>query len=50
MIGDGRSFIYQAWWTAAVPGLLITALVFAFNFVGDGLRDAFDPATWVKSK
>jgi peptide/nickel transport system permease protein len=50
MIGDGRSFIYQAWWTAAVPGLLITALVFAFNFVGDGLRDAFDPATRVKSK
>jgi len=50
MIGDGRSFIYQAWWTAAVPGLLITALVFAFNFVGDGLRDAFDPATWVKAK
>jgi peptide/nickel transport system permease protein len=48
MIGDGRSYIYQSWWTAALPGVLIAALVFAFNFMGDGLRDAFDPATWVK--
>jgi len=47
MIGDGRAYIYQSWWTAALPGVLIAALVFAFNFVGDGLRDAFDPATWV---
>jgi peptide/nickel transport system permease protein len=47
MIGDGRAYIYQSWWTATVPGLLIAALVFAFNFVGDGLRDAFDPATRV---
>ena len=50
MIGDGRSYVYQALWIAALPGLLIAALVFAFNFVGDGLRDAFDPSTWVKVK
>ncbi len=25
------------------PGLLILAIVMAFNFIGDGLRDAFDP-------
>lgn len=43
MIGDGRSAIYEAWWTAVVPGVLIALLVLAFNFVGDGLRDAFDP-------
>ena len=46
MIGDGRQYIYDAWWTAAVPGLMIAALVFAFNFVGDGLRDALDPTSW----
>ena len=46
MIGDGRNFIYDAWWTAAVPGLMIAVLVFALNFVGDGLRDAFDPTSW----
>jgi peptide/nickel transport system permease protein len=43
MIGDGRNYIYDAWWTAAVPGIMIAILVFAFNFLGDGLRDAFDP-------
>ncbi len=26
-----------------VPGLMITVIVIAFNFVGDGLRDALDP-------
>ena len=25
------------------PGLLILFIVMAFNFIGDGLRDAFDP-------
>ena len=25
------------------PGIAILLLVMAFNFVGDGLRDAFDP-------
>lgn len=46
MIGDGRNHIYDAWWTAAVPGLMIVFLVFALNFVGDGLRDAVDPTSW----
>ncbi len=35
------------------PGLLITLTVLAFNFIGDGLRDAFDPRisqTFNKSK
>jgi peptide/nickel transport system permease protein len=27
------------WW----PGLLIIAIALAVNFIGDGLRDAFDP-------
>ena len=26
-----------------IPGLLITVIVLAFNFFGDGLRDAADP-------
>ena len=28
-----------------IPALAITALVLAFSFFGDGLRDAFDPRT-----
>jgi ABC-type dipeptide/oligopeptide/nickel transport system permease subunit len=28
-----------------VPGALLTLLTLAFNFVGDGMRDAFDPSS-----
>jgi len=29
-----------------IPGLFIFISVMAFNFLGDGLRDVFDPKTW----
>ena len=29
-------------WLAIFPGLMITAAVTSFNFMGDGLRDALD--------
>lgn len=32
-----------AWWIWIPSGLLILLTVLGFNFVGDGLRDAFDP-------
>jgi peptide/nickel transport system permease protein len=32
-----------AWWFPFFPGLMIVITVMCFNFVGDGLRDAFDP-------
>ncbi|NDJ15835.1 ABC transporter permease [Myxacorys almedinensis] len=32
-------------WTTLFPGLVITLIVLAFNLLGDGLRDAFDPRT-----
>lgn len=31
------------WWMSAGPGLAIFIAVFAFNFLGDALRDALDP-------
>ncbi len=34
---------YGAWWMGVFPGLLISLTVLAFNFLGDGLRDALDP-------
>ncbi len=34
---------YRAWWMGFYPGLMIALTVLAFNFVGDGLRDALDP-------
>jgi peptide/nickel transport system permease protein len=30
-------------WTTIFPGLAITLMVLAFNLLGDGLRDGFDP-------
>jgi ABC-type dipeptide/oligopeptide/nickel transport system permease subunit len=50
LIGDGRQYIYQSWWTAAVPGCAITTLVVAFNLLGDGLRDAWDPHTLMRGR
>lgn len=43
MLADGRSFFQDAPWMAVFPGLAILVTVMAFNFVGDGLRDALDP-------
>ncbi len=43
MLADGRSYLRNAWWIATFPGMTITLVVLAFNVVGDGLRDAFDP-------
>ncbi|MBI3267580.1 MAG: ABC transporter permease [Planctomycetes bacterium] len=31
------------WWVAVFPGAMIWITVTAFNFLGDGLRDALDP-------
>lgn len=43
MIAEGRSFLYNAPHIATVPGIAIMLVVFAFNLLGDGLRDALDP-------
>jgi ABC-type dipeptide/oligopeptide/nickel transport system permease subunit len=42
MINEGRHFLFLAPHIAAVPGVAIMAAVMAFNFIGDGLRDAMD--------
>lgn len=39
----GRHTLLFAPWMAMVPGALIFVTVLAYNFVGDGLRDALDP-------
>ena len=36
--------IYQvAWWFLVFPGLALLITTLAFNILGDGIRDAFDP-------
>ena len=43
MVAEGRNFVIDAWWLSLFPGLAITAVVLAFNFFGDWLRDTLDP-------
>lgn len=43
MVSEGKSVILNVWWLSLLPGLAITAVVLAFNFFGDWLRDAMDP-------
>jgi peptide/nickel transport system permease protein len=43
MLSEGRTFLETAPWMSIFPGLAIALTVLAFNLVGDGLRDAFDP-------
>ena len=44
MVAVGIDYFDQ-WWTWLFPGMAIATLVIAFNFIGDGLRDIFDPRT-----
>jgi peptide/nickel transport system permease protein len=44
MLQDGQhELLLGAWWLSVFPGLAIFLVVMAFNLMGDGLRDAFDP-------
>ena len=43
MVSDGFEYLLTNPLLSFVPGLAIMVVVFAFNMVGDGLRDALDP-------
>jgi peptide/nickel transport system permease protein len=43
MLQGAQQWLRSAWWMWVVPGLAISLIVIAFNFLGDGLRDALDP-------
>ena len=43
MISGGRDFLRDAPHIASIPGLALAAIVMAGNFLGDWLRDRFDP-------
>ncbi|TWP36695.1 ABC transporter permease [Leekyejoonella antrihumi] len=43
MLNDGMNYVYNGtWWLIWPPGVAIVAIVVAFNFIGDGMRDAFE--------
>ena len=43
MLTRGTEEIRIAWWLAVFPGIAISVVVFAINFLGDALRDTLDP-------
>lgn len=43
MLSMGRQYVRTASYLTIFPGLAILVTVLAFNLLGDGMRDAFDP-------
>lgn len=44
LVAKGKEYMFQAPLVALAPGVAILLTVLAFNFIGDGLRDALDPS------
>lgn len=42
MISTGR-YQFYSWWLTTFPGLAILTVVLGYNFLGEGVRDSFDP-------
>jgi peptide/nickel transport system permease protein len=43
MVAEGQDALIPSWWIATFPGAAISLTVIAFNLLGDGLRDVWDP-------
>ncbi len=43
LIAEGATEMESAPWMIIYPALFLSCTLFALNFIGDGLRDAFDP-------
>lgn len=43
ILESAQLHVYRAPWLAVFPGMMIFITVMTINFIGDGLRDAFDP-------
>lgn len=43
ILAGGKDFIFDAPWLFFTPGVAILVVVLAFNLVGEGLREAFNP-------
>ena len=43
LVADGVKSMELYPWLLLVPAIIMTVFLFAMNFLGDGLRDSFDP-------
>jgi len=44
LASDGKNLITSAPWVIFFPGFIMALVLFSLNFLGEGLRDAFDPS------
>lgn len=47
MLSQASTTFTYAWWMMVFPGVFLFLTTLAFNLLGDGLRDAFDPRTQI---
>lgn len=47
MLGQGRTYLLNAWWISVVPGVIIFATTMSVCLIGDWLRDRLDPSVGV---
>lgn len=47
---DAINPVKISWWLIFFPGIFLTVTLLSLNFLGDGLRDAFDPKKAVSKK
>ncbi len=45
LISQSLSYLFVAWWYPIFPGIFLITTSLAFNLLGDGLRDVFDPTS-----
>ncbi len=45
ILASAQTHVFRAPWLAVFPGVMIFVTVMCINYIGDGLRDAFDPFT-----
>lgn len=43
LVSDGVSVLQSYPWMLVIPSIFLAVIVYCFNFIGDGLRDALDP-------
>ncbi|HEX4814217.1 MAG TPA: ABC transporter permease [Nonomuraea sp.] len=48
MVQQGQTLFTTNWWVVTFPGLAILVTAFAFNVLGEGLRNALDPRRAVR--
>ncbi len=48
LISEGAGVMEYTPWLLLMPGILLSCTLFSANYIGDGLRDAFDPRQDIK--